>query len=56
MKKYDIFLGKNGGYHTFRIEPSADSATLSKWLGRGYRIATEHQIGMTLHEVYLVKI
>lgn len=56
MKKYDIFLGKNGGYHTFRIEPSADSATLAKWLDRGYRIATEHQIGMTLHEVYLVKI
>jgi hypothetical protein len=55
MKKYDIYLGKNGGYHTYRIAPSADSDTLNRWLDRGYRVASEHQIGVVLHEVYLVK-
>lgn len=56
MKKYDIFLGRNGAYHTYRIEPNADYATLTRWLEKGYRIATEYQIGWFLHEVYLVKI
>ena len=54
-KKYDIFLGKNRGYHTFRIEPNADSTTLERWLDKGYRIDTEYQIGWFTYEVYLVK-
>jgi len=55
VKKYDIFLGKLDGWHTSRVAQSADCVTLEKWINRGYRIATEHQIGTVLHEVYLVK-
>lgn len=53
---YDIFIGRIDGWHTYRAVSSADSDTLSAWLNRGYRIATEHQIGSILREVYLVKI
>jgi len=55
MKKYDIFLGRLDGWHTTRVAQSANNTTLADWINRGYRIATEHQIGTVLHEVYLVK-
>jgi len=56
MKKYDIFIGRIDGWHTFRTAQNCDDNDLASWLNKGYRIATEHKIGWFLHEVYLVKI
>lgn len=55
MKKYDIFLGRLDGWHTFRVAQNVNSSALADWIAKGYRVATEHQIGTVLHEVYLVK-
>ena len=55
MKKFDIFLGRIGGWHTCRVAHSASADTLSQWLAKGYCIETENRIGVTLHEVYLIK-
>ena len=55
MKIFDIFLGRLDGWHTFRVAQSATADTLAHWLAKGYRIDTERRIGVTLHEVYLIK-
>jgi hypothetical protein len=54
-KIFDIFLGRLDGWHTTRIAQNVDDKTVSEWIKNGYRIETEHQIGVRLHEVYLVK-
>ena len=54
-KTFDIFLGRLDGWHTSRVEQNVSAEAVAEWLGRGYRIETEHQIGVRLHEVYLVK-
>ena len=54
-KSYDILLGRLDGWHTFRIAQKVDINVLNEWLNKGYRIETEHQIGASLYEVYLVK-
>ena len=54
-KSFDIFLGRLDGWHTFRVAQNVSAKAVAEWLGRGYRIETEHQIGVRLHEVYLVK-
>ena len=53
-KKFDIFIGRIDGWHTYRADQSATSETLERWLAKGYRIETEHRIGWFLHEVYLI--
>ena len=54
-KTFDIFLGRLDGWHTSRVGQNVSAEAVAEWLGRGYRIETEHQIGVRLHEVYLVK-
>lgn len=55
MKKYDIFLGRCDGWHTTRVAHNVNSNVINDWIAKGYRVATEHQIGTVLHEIYLVK-
>jgi hypothetical protein len=52
---YHIFIGRIDGWHTQRVAQGVSEATLADWLTRGYRIETAHQIGVRLHEVYLVR-
>lgn len=54
-KKFDIFIGRINGWHTYRADQWATNETLERWLAKGYRIETEHRIGRVLHEVYLIK-
>ena len=53
-KKFDIFIGRIDGWHTYRADQLATSETLERWLAKGYRIETEHRIGRFITEVYLV--
>lgn len=55
MKTYHIFLGRIDGWHTQRVAQGVSEATLAEWLTRGYRIETLHQIGIRLHEAYLIR-
>jgi hypothetical protein len=55
-KKFDIFIGRIDGWHTYRAVQAATIETLNAWLAKGYRIETKHQIGWFLHEVYLVDL
>lgn len=54
-KIYDIFLGRLDGWHTSRVAQNVSADVVNEWLKKGYRVETEHQIGVRLHEVYLVK-
>lgn len=54
-KVFDIFLGRLDGWHTRRVAQNATRTDVQAWLEKGYRIETEHQIGVCLHEVYLVR-
>lgn len=54
-KIFDIFIGRLDGWHTARVAQNVSAEAVSKWLEKGYRVETEHQIGVRLHEVYLVK-
>lgn len=55
-KVFDIFLGRLDGWHTTRVAQHVDEQIVKKWLEKGYKVETEHQIGTRLHEVYLIKI
>lgn len=55
MKMYDVFIGRLGGWHTYRAQTGASIEDVAAWLAKGYRIETEHQIGNVLYEVYLIK-
>ena len=52
-KVFDIFLGRLDGWHTMRVAQGVDESAVQSWLAKGYRIETEHQIGVRLTEVYL---
>jgi hypothetical protein len=52
---YDIFYGRIDGWHTYRAVQNASREMLDDLLLRGWRIETEHQIGIRLSEVYLTK-
>lgn len=54
-KIFDIFIGRCGGWHTYRMASSQSAASVQDWLEKGYRIETEHQIGIRLNEVYLIR-
>ena len=54
--RYDIYIGRIDGWHTFRKEQAATYDVVCKWVLKGYRIQTQQQIGTFLNEVYLVKI
>lgn len=54
-KVFDIFLGRLGGWHTQRVVQNGTAEQLDVWLAKGYRIQTEHQIGLRLTEVYLTR-
>lgn len=54
-KIFDIFLGRLDGWHTQRVAQNASESDIKSWLAKGYRIQTEHQIGVRLHEVYLIR-
>ena len=53
-KLYHVYIGRLDGWHTYRAAQSQTQEGVSAWLARGFRIQTEHQIGVRLHEVYLV--
>ena len=55
-KIFDVFIGRIGGWHTSRVEQNVSAKVVNEWLKKGYRVETEHQIGIHLHEVYLVKV
>ena len=55
MKIFDIFLGRLDGWHASPVAHSASAETLSQWLANGYRIETEHRVGLYLYAVYLIK-
>lgn len=54
-KIFDIFVGRCGGWHTYRAAQSQSNSSVHEWLAKGFRIETEHQIGVRLHEVYLIR-
>ena len=55
-KTFDIFLGRLDGWHTVRVAQNVRAEAVAEWLKKGYRVETEHQIGVRLHEVYLIKV
>ncbi len=55
MKTYDIFLGRCSSWYALRVAQNASEDVLAQWLAKGYRVETEHQIGVRLHEIYLVQ-
>ena len=54
-KVFDIFIGRLDGYHTKRVVQSGTACDVAEWIKRGYKIQCEHQIGVSLYQVYLVK-
>ena len=54
-KIFDIFIGRIDGWHTSRVAQNVNAEAVNEWKAKGYRVDTEHQIGVRLHEVYLVK-
>jgi hypothetical protein len=54
MKSYHIFIGRIDGWHTHRVAQGVTEDTLKVWLAKGYRVETEHRIGVRLHEAYLI--
>lgn len=53
-KIFDIYMGRMDGWHTHRVAQGQSQSEVSAWIAKGYRVETEHQIGVRLHEVYLV--
>lgn len=55
-KTFDVFMGRISGWHTYRVAQSQSQEQVNAWLTKGYRVDTEHQIGLRLHEIYLVPL
>lgn len=55
MKTYDIFLGRSGSWYALRVAQAASDDVVAEWIAKGYRVHAEHQLGVRLHEIYLVK-
>ena len=55
MKTYDIFIGRYCSPYALRVERAGSAETLAEWIEKGYRVQAEIQIGVRLHEIYLVK-